>query len=54
MKGGKLGEDAWGRIGDVEVEGGVRVAVLICFRVRLLQDGEEGGIAFTLGCECYL
>lgn len=53
-KGRKFGEDVWGRIGDEEVEGVVCVAVLICFNLGLLQNGEEGKVAFALRCECHL
>ena len=53
-EGGKFGEDVWGRVRDEEVEGVVGVAILKCFDLGLLQDGEEGGIAFALGCECHL
>ncbi len=50
----KFGEDVWSRIGDEEVEGVICVAVLICFDVGFLQNGEEGEVAFALRCECHL
>ncbi len=35
------------------MEGVICVAVSFCFFVSIPENGEEGGVGFALGCECY-